>query len=91
MFSSEVKDAQGRDLLVVAEPKEIAEFREAINPRDHRVFFGAFDPKKLGFKDRTGRNDAGRPRDVSRRRLSQLERHQRLGKQHRPGKPRTRH
>jgi len=34
------------------EPKEIAEFREAINPRDHRVFFGAFDRKKLGFKDR---------------------------------------
>jgi menaquinone-dependent protoporphyrinogen oxidase len=35
-----------------SEPKEIAEFRETINPRDHRVFFGAFDRKKLGFKDR---------------------------------------
>jgi menaquinone-dependent protoporphyrinogen oxidase len=34
------------------EPKEIAEFREAINPRDHKVFSGAFDGKKLGFKDR---------------------------------------
>lgn len=34
------------------EPKEIAEFRAAINPRDHRIFFGAFDRKKLGFKDR---------------------------------------
>jgi len=34
------------------EPKEVAEFREAVNPRDHRVFFGAFDRKKLGFKDR---------------------------------------
>ena len=34
------------------EPKEIAEFREAITPRDHRIFFVAFDRKKLGFKDR---------------------------------------
>jgi len=51
-LGTEVKDAQGRDVLVVAEPKEIAEFRDIINPRDHRVFFGAFDPKKLGFKDR---------------------------------------
>ena len=31
------------------EPKEIAEFREAIDPRDHRVFFGALDAGKLGF------------------------------------------
>jgi menaquinone-dependent protoporphyrinogen oxidase len=34
------------------EPKEIAEFEGAINPQDHRVFFGALDRKKLGFKDR---------------------------------------
>jgi menaquinone-dependent protoporphyrinogen oxidase len=50
-LGTETKDAQGRELIVVAEPKEIAEFREAINLRDHRVFFGAFDRKKLGFKD----------------------------------------
>jgi len=31
------------------EPKEIAELREAINPKDHRVFSGALDPSKLGF------------------------------------------
>ena len=31
------------------EPKEIAEFREAINPKDHRIFSGALDPSKLGF------------------------------------------
>ncbi len=42
------KDAQGRDLRVVWEPKEIAEFRDAINPRDLRVFFGALDNSKLG-------------------------------------------
>ena len=34
------------------EPKEIAELREAIHPRDHRIFFGALDPSKLGFKHR---------------------------------------
>jgi menaquinone-dependent protoporphyrinogen oxidase len=37
------------------EPKEIAEFREAINPRDHRVFFGTLDSSKLGFAHRTTR------------------------------------
>jgi len=37
------------------EPKEIAEFREAINPRDHRIFFGALDPSKLGFAHRMTR------------------------------------
>jgi len=31
------------------EPKEIAEFRESINPRDHRVFTGVLDAGKLGF------------------------------------------
>jgi menaquinone-dependent protoporphyrinogen oxidase len=31
------------------EPKEIAELREAINPRDHRIFLGALDGSKLGF------------------------------------------
>lgn len=57
LFSSgplgpEDKDAQGRDLRVVMEPKEIAEFREAIKPKDHRVFFGALDRSALGFTDR---------------------------------------
>jgi menaquinone-dependent protoporphyrinogen oxidase len=51
-LGTEPKDAQGRDLCVVSEPKEIAEFREAINPRDHRVFFGALDSSKLGFAHR---------------------------------------
>ncbi len=34
------------------EPKEIAELQEAIHPRDHRIFFGALDPSKLGLKHR---------------------------------------
>jgi menaquinone-dependent protoporphyrinogen oxidase len=31
------------------EPKEIAEFREILKPREHKVFFGALDAGKLGF------------------------------------------
>lgn len=54
-------DAQGRDLREAAEPKEIAELREAIKPRDHRVFFGKLDPRKLGFSHRLIRSmPAGR-------------------------------
>ena len=34
------------------EPKEIAELREAIHPRDHKIFFGALNPNKLRFKHR---------------------------------------
>jgi len=45
-------DEQGRDVCAVTVPKEIAEFREAIHPRDHRVFFGALNPDKLGFTHR---------------------------------------
>jgi menaquinone-dependent protoporphyrinogen oxidase len=51
-LGTEAKDAQGRDKRAVTEPKEIAEFRETIRPRDHRVFFGVLDPKKLGFTHR---------------------------------------
>jgi menaquinone-dependent protoporphyrinogen oxidase len=44
------KDAQGQDLRVVSEPKEIAEFKKIMNPRDHRVFFGGLDSSKLAFQ-----------------------------------------
>jgi len=44
-LGTEVKDAQGREVRGVIEPKEIAEFKETIMPRDHRVFFGALDPQ----------------------------------------------
>ena len=46
------QDAQGKDIRDAAEPKEIAEFRQSIQPRDHRVFFGALDPGKLKFTHR---------------------------------------
>lgn len=38
-------DAQGTDVRAAAEPKEFAEFREAIRPRELRVLFGAYDPE----------------------------------------------
>jgi menaquinone-dependent protoporphyrinogen oxidase len=34
------------------QPKEIAEFREAIGPRDQQIFFGAIDHSKLSFGER---------------------------------------
>jgi menaquinone-dependent protoporphyrinogen oxidase len=51
-LGTETTDAQGRDVLVAAEPKEIAEFKVAINPRDHQVFFGELDASKLAFSHR---------------------------------------
>ena len=48
-IGTEKKDAQGRDLCTVLVPKEIPEFRRAIRPKSHRVFFGAMDPGKLKF------------------------------------------
>jgi menaquinone-dependent protoporphyrinogen oxidase len=48
------KDAKGRDLLDpnVSGPKELEELREKLQFRDHRIFFGAFDPKDLDFFSR---------------------------------------
>jgi menaquinone-dependent protoporphyrinogen oxidase len=34
------------------QPKEIAEFREAVSPRDHRTFLGALDRSRLPFPER---------------------------------------
>ena len=51
-LGTETTDTQGRELTAVSEPKEIAEFRESVKPRDHRVFFGALDRSELGFRDR---------------------------------------
>jgi len=51
-LGNKAQDAQGRDLCELLEPKEIAEFRETIKHRGHRVFFGAMDAAKLGFLHR---------------------------------------
>lgn len=43
-------------------PKEIPGFQEAFKPRDHKVFFGVLDPKKLSFKHKALRKlPAARP------------------------------
>ena len=34
------------------QPKELAEFREAIAPEDHITFFGKLDPSRLSFAER---------------------------------------
>ena len=49
------KDAKGRDLLTMSEPKEFKEFQETIKPRATCVFFGAMNPSKLGFSHRAAR------------------------------------
>ena len=59
LFSSgpvgtEATDAKGRDQKIAAVPREIAELREAVNARDHHVFFGAYarDRKPIGLAER---------------------------------------
>jgi menaquinone-dependent protoporphyrinogen oxidase len=47
-LGSKRTDPQGRDLREVSGPKEIDELRDATNPRDHQVFFGALDGTRLG-------------------------------------------
>jgi len=47
-------DKEGRDVLLVCLPKEFAELRDAIHPREEKVFFGAIDPaaKPIGPAER---------------------------------------
>jgi len=60
-LGTEPAGAEGRDLTVAAEPRELAEFTEAIHPRGHRVFFGVLDPGRLRLGERAIRKlPAGR-------------------------------
>jgi menaquinone-dependent protoporphyrinogen oxidase len=60
-LGTEPTDAQGRDLKVTSEPKDITGFTEAVHPREHRVFFGVLDPAGLGMGERALRKlPAGR-------------------------------
>jgi menaquinone-dependent protoporphyrinogen oxidase len=52
-LGTEVTDTKGADLRTTAEPKEIRGFREVIHPHDHHVFFGALDPGRLTFAEKT--------------------------------------
>jgi menaquinone-dependent protoporphyrinogen oxidase len=42
-IGTDLVDAKGRDQLEASRPKEFAEFVRTIQPRDQRVFFGAYD------------------------------------------------
>ena len=44
-LGTDTVDAQGHDVLLTSEPKEFAQLRSVLHPRDVRVFFGAFDPE----------------------------------------------
>ena len=44
-LGTEVQDAE-------QQPKEMAEFQQAIKPREQRIFFGALDHSKLSFAER---------------------------------------
>jgi menaquinone-dependent protoporphyrinogen oxidase len=51
-LGTQTTDTQGRGVRVTTEPKEFAALREAIHPRDTRVFFGALDAGQFGFPAR---------------------------------------
>ncbi|MFI5261967.1 MAG: flavodoxin domain-containing protein [Candidatus Limnocylindrales bacterium] len=42
-LGTDLVDAKGRDVLVTSEPREFAELRPTLHPRDAHVFFGALD------------------------------------------------
>ena len=44
-LGTDTVDAQGHDVLLTSEPKEFAQLRSVLHPRDVRVFFGALDPE----------------------------------------------
>lgn len=49
-------DAKGNDVRTAAEPKEFAELRDVLHPRDAHVFWGAYDPnaEPIGFAEALG-------------------------------------
>jgi menaquinone-dependent protoporphyrinogen oxidase len=53
-LGTEPVNEKGQDQKEAAIPKEIPEFREALNARDHQVFFGAYehDRRPIGLAER---------------------------------------
>ena len=49
-------DAKGNDVRAAAEPKEFAELKGQLHPRDAHVFWGAYDPgaEPIGFAESLG-------------------------------------
>jgi menaquinone-dependent protoporphyrinogen oxidase len=52
-IGTDLVDAKGRDQLEASKPKEFEEFARTIQPREQRVFFGAYDPhaKAVGLAE----------------------------------------
>lgn len=48
-------DEQGRDKREAAEPRDLPELMAMVQPRDHRVFFGALDPTSLTLPEKAMR------------------------------------
>jgi menaquinone-dependent protoporphyrinogen oxidase len=55
-IGTDTVDAKGRDVLEVSRPKEFEDFARTVQPRDQRVFFGAYDPddEPVGLAERLG-------------------------------------
>lgn len=51
-ISTDTEDEKGRDIRETARPKEFAEFKDLIAPRDEHVFWGVFDHTKLSVGHR---------------------------------------
>jgi menaquinone-dependent protoporphyrinogen oxidase len=49
-------DSKGRDIFEASEPKQFAEFRNLLKPRDLRVFFGGLDASRLRGVERVVRS-----------------------------------
>jgi menaquinone-dependent protoporphyrinogen oxidase len=54
-------DDDGRDLREAGAPSDLPGLQASVHPREHRVFFGALDPKRLSLSERALRTlPAGR-------------------------------
>jgi menaquinone-dependent protoporphyrinogen oxidase len=51
-LGTEATDAEGHDVRDAAQPKQLAEMQQMLQPRDHHVFFGASDHTRFTLGDR---------------------------------------
>ncbi|MGZ3640155.1 MAG: flavodoxin domain-containing protein [Ktedonobacterales bacterium] len=56
-LGTDAVDAKGRDVIELTVPAELAEFERTIHLREHRAFFGAYDPTSppIGLRERGAR------------------------------------
>jgi menaquinone-dependent protoporphyrinogen oxidase len=52
LFSSGPLGTPNADTRAAVDPNQITALLESLKPRDHRVFFGALDHTRFGFRDR---------------------------------------